>query len=261
MAKNNTVHSFEMKDSKGKSLGRSMTPISSFPMNPAHMSKDMLKAMEQEITNIHIESLNKKANMDINIQRGFLKRAEQLSVDKLAALRLLTKSASLIAGIPTPAPAAAQAAPTPAPSAIFPTLQPNNQAFKDLTIPRALIGAGIGGLSGGALGLISGHDDDEEDDNSTRNAILGGLAGAGMGGLVGGGFGADKYLKQQALIGIADTVARRDKFIASGENRNPAAYNKHIQQFKDVSLWNAIMNPDKVNKVMPPFSKVTRVEK
>lgn len=206
--------------------------------------------------------------MDINIQRGFFKRAEQCNVDKLAALRLLSKSASLIAGIPTPATAATALAaspapmpvvPVPTPPAFFPTLPPDKQAFKDLTIPRALIGAGIGGLSGGALGFLSGHDDDEEDDNSTRNAILGGLAGAGMGGLVGGGFGADKYLKQQALIGIDDTIARRDKLIASGGN--PAAYNKHIQKFKDVSLWNAIMHPHKLNKVMPPFSKSTKVEK
>lgn len=203
-----------------------------------------------------------------HLQRGFFKRAEQCNVDKLAALRLLSKSASLIADIPTPDPATTALAaspapngvvPAPTPPAFFPTLPPDKQAFKDLTIPRALIGAGIGGLSGGALGFISGHDDDEEDDNSTRNAILGGLAGAGMGGLVGGGFGADKYLKQQALIGIDDTIARRDKLIASGGN--PAAYNKHIQQFKDVSLWNAIMHPHKLNKVMPPFSKSTKVEK
>ena len=215
--------------------------------------------------------LYKKANMDINIQRGFFKRAEQCNVDKLAALRLLSKSASLIAP-QTPnelqasaatalaaSPAPMPVVPVPTPPAFFPTLPPDKQAFKDLTIPRALIGAGIGGLSGGALGFLSGHDDDEEDDNSTRNAILGGLAGAGMGGLVGGGFGADKYLKQQALIGIDDTIARRDKLIASGGN--PAAYNKHIQQFKDVSLWNAIMHPHKLNKVMPPFSKSTKVEK
>lgn len=175
---------------------------------------------------LHGKNIKKAGTvMPEHIINGFLKRAASHSVNESAARAMLHKHGSNLANP-------------------IGMIQPNLEHFTGHTIAPTL----MGGAAGALLGGLSGHSNKEEDDHTVRNALLGGLAGAG----IGGGYGVDQYLKGQAGEAKADTISRMNR-VTSPAGRVP--FQERINQFDDVSLYNALMHPEKINKVMPPFSQ------
>jgi hypothetical protein len=154
--------------------------------------------------------MNKQA-----FERGFIKAAIYNKVHPLTAIQLLKRAAAspeeLLAG----------------------------------AIPSGAIGALGSGLAGGLGGYALGHDKDPEKDHSTRDAILGGLAGAGIGGVGGGYMGANNTFK----AGLKPDIAAQEASLNAPGNilnnwmhpEQLAAAKAKLDQVKNMSLMNILL--------------------